>query len=79
MKISFIILALIIISRNSNSQNENDSAFQFNSTENRINYWENYFNEKFISKGINTKGSGYKQFLMEKQFYEMNSSAISGD
>jgi len=78
MKISFIILALIIISRNSNSQNENDSAFQLNSTENRINYWENYFNEKFISKGINTKGSGYKQFLMEKQFYEMNSSAISG-
>lgn len=56
------------------SQSINDSAGQLNSIEHRINYWENYFIENYIEKGKNTKGSGFKQFLYEKQFYEMNNT-----
>lgn len=74
MKFYICLSALIFSVQLVNSQSLTDSVPQLNSIEQRIIYWDNYFIENYIEKGINTKGTGYKQFIYEKQFYEMNSS-----
>lgn len=37
--------------------------------------WDSYYYDNFLSKNINTKGSGYKQYLLEKFYFEMNKSS----
>ncbi|HMR41096.1 MAG TPA: T9SS type A sorting domain-containing protein [Ignavibacteria bacterium] len=51
---------------------QQDNIESLNAYQNIIEQWDNYFYENYISKGIDTKGSGYKQFMREKFEYEMN-------
>ncbi|MBX7042770.1 MAG: T9SS type A sorting domain-containing protein [Ignavibacteria bacterium] len=78
-RIASIALALLLnVTSVVSAQSQRDSSAagtELNAIEKSFEHLDQFFNEKYISKGLNTKGTGYKQYLEERTFYSLNSAA----